>query len=239
MRWISLFFCCLVAACSGEADAPVAASTNVPQAMHIAPTTAEQEAFFAWAEERFPQLFPGPQSTRAGPSGAAYRFRWYPATEVALAVMGTRVYAMGPMTGGRVVDLGALASFPPASPVWHTTISQSDLTSIDPARNVAIRDNAGWLALWSEMHRMMSRAPPLPAIDFAQDMVVGVFIGWRSSGCYAVEIGRIEVVSGVLRVNYHERIPEPGSTCAAIITTPGHVVRLPRFEGAVEFVRTQ
>ena len=69
------------------------------------------EQFFQWAELAFPQYFPA-----SGQPGTlqTYQFRYYPATDLYLAVQGgTRVVALGRDTGYQLVDLGAFTDFAP------------------------------------------------------------------------------------------------------------------------------
>jgi hypothetical protein len=69
------------------------------------------DQFFQWAELAFPQYFPP-----GGQPGTfqTYQFRYYPATDLYLAVQGgTRVVALGRDTGYQIVDLGAFTEFAP------------------------------------------------------------------------------------------------------------------------------
>lgn len=63
---------------------------------------------FDWAERQHPQLFPGPQADRVFPP---YVYRHYPDTGYALGVAGDRIALMGPLTGGTIQDIGAMADY--------------------------------------------------------------------------------------------------------------------------------
>jgi peptidyl-prolyl cis-trans isomerase A (cyclophilin A) len=69
------------------------------------------DQFFQWAESVYPQFFPA-----GGQPGElqTYRFRYYPSTDLYLAIQGsTRVVVLGRATGYQLVDLGAYADFAP------------------------------------------------------------------------------------------------------------------------------
>jgi len=85
------------------------AIASLPAPSSMPAITVEQ--FFQWAELAFPQYFPA-----SGQPGTlqTYQFRYYPATDLYLAVQGgTRVVALGRDTAYQLVDLGAFTDFAP------------------------------------------------------------------------------------------------------------------------------
>jgi hypothetical protein len=121
-----------------------------------------------------------------------------------------------------------------AAQVRFTTIASGDQSGIEDARDVVARTSAEWTQVWKE------HAPEreMPAVDFTQSMVVGVFLGSRPTAGYAVEIISIERDGSDLVVLYRERAPGPGMITAQVITMPHHLVKLDRVAGAVRFRRT-
>jgi hypothetical protein len=96
-----------------------------------------------------------------------------------------------------------------------------------PARLV-IADEQAWAAAWATIHYGNSEQPPLPAIDFAASVLVLAAMGERPSTGYAVTIREVRASNGTLNVTVLER--SPGSSCytGAAITSPVHVVEVPR-----------
>jgi hypothetical protein len=124
----------------------------------------------------------------------------------------------------------ALMQAPSSVPM--RSIEKSSQSFIDTARQVTVRTPAEWSALWKQ------HAPnrPLPDVDFSREMVVGVFLGSRSSAGYSVEIVGVDKEPGDgLVVRYKETAPGRSSVTAQIITTPYHLVAVPRVNGAVRF----
>ncbi|HEX4346381.1 MAG TPA: protease complex subunit PrcB family protein, partial [Vicinamibacterales bacterium] len=80
-------------------------------------------------------------------------------------------------------------------------------------------------------------APALPApdVDFSREMVVGVFLGSRNSAGYSVEIVSVEKDAGGLVVRYRESAPGRRTLSEQIITSPSHLVAVPKTDGAVRF----
>ncbi len=88
----------------------VASAASAPPAPSAVPAITTDQ-LFQWAEQVYPQLFPA-----GGQPGElqTYRFRYYPSTDLYLAVQGgTRVVVLGRATNYQLVDVGAFADFAP------------------------------------------------------------------------------------------------------------------------------
>lgn len=113
-----------------------------------------------------------------------------------------------------------------------TTIARGGVSSVMQPRQVVVRDAGEWDTLWREHAGPDS---PAPVVDFGSQMVVGVFLGSRNTGGYAVEITKVEQAGGAIVVHYTETKPERGMVLAQVITSPFHLVKVPRADGAVQF----
>lgn len=122
-----------------------------------------------------------------------------------------------------------------SAPVPFTTISQSEQSGVEDARQVVVRTPEEWKALWKE------HAPgrPMPSIDFTKSMVIGVFLGSRNTAGYRVTITGIERDGATVAVTYREERPAAGDILAQVITFPHHLVRVERAEGQVKFTRAE
>ena len=67
-------------------------------------------------------------------------------------------------------------------------------------------------------------------------MVVGIFLGERSTGGYAIEITNIERVGSEVRVHYRSESPDPGAMRTQALTQPHHLIGLSRVDGTVVFM---
>jgi hypothetical protein len=70
-------------------------------------------------------------------------------------------------------------------------------------------------------------------------MVVGVFAGSRNTAGYSIQIVGAEEQGGALVVRYTETAPAPTAVLAQVITSPYHLVAVPKFAGTVRFEKTQ
>jgi hypothetical protein len=112
------------------------------------------------------------------------------------------------------------------------SLSQTTRSGITAPREVVVRDADAWAALWQE-HAGLEL--PLPAVDFSRQMVIGVFLGSRPSGCYGTEIASIVPREGRLEVLHLDAEPGPGVMCTMAITTPAHLVVVDRSSAPVVF----
>lgn len=116
-----------------------------------------------------------------------------------------------------------------ASPL--RVLEKGDQSNVDEARQVAVRTAAEWKTLW----RQHSPDRDQPRVDFGRDMVVGVFLGSRTTAGFSVEIVSALVEQGVLVVRFRETRPQSDRIVAQVITSPYHLVAVPRHTGEVRF----
>jgi len=105
-------------------------------------------------------------------------------------------------------------------------------SQIDVARQAAVRSDAEWNMLWSQHAGDRAR----PAVDFNREMVLAVFVGTRPTAGFSVEIVGAREESGALVVSYRESRPPAGIVTAQVLTSPYHLVAVPK-HGDVKWER--
>ena len=123
-----------------------------------------------------------------------------------------------------LVLFAALALQAPSEP---RTIDKGDQSNVDDARQVVVQDAAAWRRLWLQH----SPDRPMPAVDFARETVVAVFMGSRNTAGYSVTIQSVTEGGGALVVKYRETRPAPGGVTAQVLTFPYHIVAVPKASG--------
>jgi len=111
------------------------------------------------------------------------------------------------------------------------TADATSMSGIHEARTVVVKDAGTWAGLWSE------HAPgrPLPAVDFTANMVVGVFMGSGANSCFTTAIDGVARTADKIIVHELRSVPGPDILCAMHVTTPAHLVVIPRSDLPVEF----
>ena len=123
----------------------------------------------------------------------------------------------------------------PAAAIPMKTIDAGTQSQIEEPRQVTARSAEEWAALW----RQHSWDREAPAVDFAHEMVVGVFLGGRPTAGFGIQIVGVREEHGALVVQYRETRPPSGALTAQVITSPYQLVTLPRRTGDVRFEKIE
>ena len=132
---------------------------------------------------------------------------------------------------------GASEGGPSAEAVHFVTIGRGVSSGITEQPFVTIRTSDEWLDLWRRHSATTVSSLAAPAIDFAREMVIALFLGQRSTGGFAIEVVRVERVGGGVRVVYRETPPPRGGMVPQILTQPYHIIKLQRSDEEVVFER--
>lgn len=115
--------------------------------------------------------------------------------------------------------------------VTFTTVAAGTSSDIDMPRQVVVRTPEQWRHLW----RAHNPQEPTPAIDFARQVVVGVFLGTRSTAGFSVTVTAVKTEDSRTVVEYVERRPAADDLVAQVITSSFHLVTIPADVRSVEF----
>jgi hypothetical protein len=121
------------------------------------------------------------------------------------------------------------AQTPPPS---FTDVARGNASNQQETKQVTVRTATEWKALWTD-HAPTGK---MPNVDFAKDMVVGIFLGSKPSTGHEVEIVGVRTQDNDLIVEYVQRTPGRGTMAAQILTEPYHLVSVPKHAGTVRFI---
>lgn len=114
------------------------------------------------------------------------------------------------------------------------TIARGEFSGVSDAKETLVRTAAEWGALWKAHSASQAAAP---AVDFSQEAVAAVFLGSRPTGGFRVEITGARREVDTLVIEYVERRPDPADIVTQVVTSPYHIVKIPRHNGTVRFQR--
>lgn len=117
------------------------------------------------------------------------------------------------------------------APAPLETVARDSMSGIEDSRQAVARSEQEWARLWREH----AGARPVPRVDFTVKMVLAVFLGTRPSAGYDVEITGTRAEGTGLVVSWRERQPSRDAITAQVLTSPAHVVAVPKVSGAVRF----
>lgn len=114
----------------------------------------------------------------------------------------------------------------PTNKISFQTVAKGVRSGIRGSYQTVARSQSEWEDLWRKHVSNQTNPPPLPAIDFAKDIVAAVFLGERPTGGYQIDIVSSEQSDGVLTVSFDEKGPRPGGIQTQAFTQPFHIVRI-------------
>ena len=130
------------------------------------------------------------------------------------------------------VSLTVAAAVPQGQPsLSFRTLDRGTQSGIGDARQVIIRSATEWQGLWAEHKPTRER----PTVDWGRELVIGLFVGRRSTGGFGIEILGTEARSQTLLVRYRETQPAPGGVTVQVLTSPYHLVAVEAWAGEVAF----
>jgi hypothetical protein len=110
------------------------------------------------------------------------------------------------------------------------TVEKGSRSGIREPLQTVIRNRDEWNAFWKR-HASTDTPPALaPIVDFDRQMVVGIFLGEKSTGGYEVEIVRAERRDCSLYFYYREESPPPGAMVTQALTQPFHLVKIAKYQ---------
>ena len=114
----------------------------------------------------------------------------------------------------------------PANKISFQTVAKGVRSGIRGSYQTVARSRSEWEDLWRRHVSNQTNPPPLPAIDFAKDIVAAVFLGERPTGGYQIDIVSAEQSGGVLTVSFDEKGPRLGGIQTQAFTQPFHIIRI-------------
>ena len=125
---------------------------------------------------------------------------------------------------------------PHTQPVRLRTIAEGSRSSVGtkPLRLV-IRDRNAWAQLWDRLQAGVSPKPPRPGVNFRRYMLIAVAAGSRPNGGYSLRVDKVADDGHQLIASLIERVPGENCVLPAVVTSPYHVVRIPRTAEPVRF----
>jgi len=127
--------------------------------------------------------------------------------------------------------------FDNASKVQFSTVSDSLVTieqsqsgnyKFEEKTNIIINDPETFENFWKDLHSNRSPLPELPEVDFSENTVIASMMGVQSSGGFTIEISEISEADDIIGVKIEETEPGPNCVTTAVLTSPFHIVKIPK-----------
>ena len=118
-----------------------------------------------------------------------------------------------------------------------STVQKGHYSGVREPLKIVIQTQEQWVAFWTRHVSIKANPPPPPCVDFATEMVVGVFLGEKRTGGYGIEITRVEKDTENRRLNvyFREAYPPRNAMIIQLLTQPYHVVKTKKVGLPVDF----
>ena len=129
---------------------------------------------------------------------------------------------------GSVTIAGCDSPSGPSETLPLTRVTQGYFGAPNPSQRLVVRSQQDFATAWAAIFNNSSPQPPLPNVDFTQEMVIIALSGSKPSGgyCIAVEHATGDRRSATLTVRSVG--PTANNTILPVITNPYDIVRVPR-----------
>ena len=119
------------------------------------------------------------------------------------------------------------------------SLALAQYSGVTEAQNFVIRDATSWNDLWQRIYVGQTPTPPLPTVDFTQEMVVAAAMGGRPTGGYDIVL--TDATQNSTGIVIAVRASSPGAHCftTRALTQPVDVARLAKSDASVRFEVTQ
>lgn len=153
------------------------------------------------------------------------------------------------VTFGLLSTFAACSSSSPSEP--RVLYDSGDLNStavilhdyysgLQTPERVVVRDQSHWASVWDTTSAYQIPVPPVPTVDFSQEMVIVAALGAHPTGGYDISIDSVVVDSGAAEVFVVATAPGTGCVTTQAVTQPVTMLKIAAIEGAVRFhERTQ
>ena len=104
-------------------------------------------------------------------------------------------------------------------------ISSGQNCGVTQPGNYFIEDQDAWEKLWAEVTKGQIPTPPVPEVEFGEEVIVGFFMGQQNTGGYEVELKKAVLSNQelVLQLIFHK--PGPGCFTTMALTQPFLLVK--------------
>ncbi len=103
-------------------------------------------------------------------------------------------------------------------------------------QRLIVRDAASWAEAWSRITGPDHPTPPLPAVDFASNVVIIASMGTQPTLSPSITIDDIRITNGNASIIIIERTPGRGCLGATAISNPIAAAAVPLFAGKATFL---
>lgn len=117
----------------------------------------------------------------------------------------------------------------------YEVIDSGQSCGITEKNNYVIRNRQEWSGLWNRVDSRSSVIPSLLEVDFDKYMVIGVFLGEKNTGGYAIEVEKIVEEGEKIIVHLKETTPGKDDMVIQVLTQPYQIIKIEKTTKEIMF----
>jgi hypothetical protein len=121
--------------------------------------------------------------------------------------------------------------------VNYQIIQQGTYSGKKDATAQVIATQQEWEQLWKQHTSVLVPQPPLPEVNFENEVVAAIFAGEKNTGGYAVKITNVSAEMDDVIVEYKLTEPQQNSFNIQVITQPFALLKIDKPKGTVKLVK--
>ena len=129
---------------------------------------------------------------------------------------------------GSLIIAGCDSPSGPAETLPLTRVTQGYFGAPNPSQRLVVRSQQDFAAAWAAIFNNSSPQPPLPNVDFTQEMVIIALSGSKPSGGYCIAVEHAAGDRRSVTLTVRSGGPAANNAILPVITNPYDVVRVPR-----------
>jgi hypothetical protein len=123
--------------------------------------------------------------------------------------------------------------------ISYEVLLEGTFSGIKEPLQKVITTNQEWEDLWKKHVSVIVPQPPVPEVDFENNVVAAIFMGEKSKGGYQVLLKQVEPQGKDIIVHYKLVEPPANSFTLTVLTQPFILLKLPKPEGTVQLTQQQ
>jgi hypothetical protein len=120
--------------------------------------------------------------------------------------------------------------------VGFTVLASGANSGFKDKERIVVTDKANFQMMWDNLYINFSDKPPLPDVNFSNQMLIGVFLGEFPNGGSSIAVKSVDMYDDVVIMNIEELTPGPTCVTTDVITQPYQIVRIPKVSVPIRFV---
>lgn len=123
--------------------------------------------------------------------------------------------------------------------IGFTVLASGGNSGYEEKERLKITNKADFQKMWDRVYVNFSEKPPLPDVNFNNQMVIGVFYGQYPNGGSSISVKSVEMYETMIMVKIDEVTPGHNCVTTDVLTQPFQIIRIPKVMVPINYATEQ